>query len=671
MFSEASSTRARSGRRWGFLFAVTAVTACIGLMIPVGSKAAPPLSAVAPPTAQVSTGSSHALPGFGLVDGEPSTVLRVSVSTDVGALSMTDSPSGLTLASGYTSWSGEPELAFTGLPADINAALASLEIDPGSTTGVSAHVELNAQPFITGLAYSPGNGHYYQYFADGGVDFETARAAALTQSYGGQSGYLATIPSSQVNDLIAEKIPGAENVWFGALATNDSTPGAPVKRTWEWVDGPLAGTDILQCSNMLGDCIDAAGPWPLHSLWAGGEPNNYGSSETAAVTNWGSVGEWNDLPQSGYGGDGYVVEYGDLATGSSTPFAGTASASVSLGVIGPAGPPTDIAVTTHGDKATVSWTPPVNDGGQPITSYTATASGGGGSCMVLAPATSCTIDGLTIGGSYTFTVTADNGLGTSGSSTPSSEVNPVTAVPDPATSPVVNVVDGTTVQVSWTPSADDGGEAVTYTVVAEPGGLSCISNEGSCTITGLQPGQTYSFSVTASNSAGSSTAAVSAAVRLPVGATPGSRPLLTNVAFASHRVRPASRRSNLLSAKAPKRAKRKGGKRGGVKLGFTASERTTLNVQLVRNLPGRMRGGKCIRRRSGLKGGAKCTVSRLVAVRNLSLIAEQGVNSLWFTGCNGSRRLAPGLYHLTLTLVDSDGNVSNSRGDWVRVLKRR
>lgn len=671
MIIDESLACARSGLISRYLLAATVIAVCVCLFLPSASMAAPPLSAAAPPAAEVTASTPNALPGFSFSDGEPATVLRVSVSTDAGTLSMADSPTGLTLASGFSSWTGEAEIAFTGLQANINAALATLVIDPGSTTGITAHVQLNAQPFVAGLAYSPDNGHYYQYFADSGVDFDTARIAALTQSYGGQTGYLATIPSTQINDLIGSKIPGAENVWIGALATNNLTPGAPIKRTWEWVDGPLAGTDILQCSNLEGDCTAAAGPWPLHSLWASGEPNNYDQTETAAVTNWGSIGEWNDLPQSGYGGDGYVVEYGDLATGSSTPFDGTASASVSLSVIGPSGSPTGVTVTTHGDKATVSWSPPSNDGGRPIVSYQVTASGGGGSCTAVAPATSCIIDGLTIGGNYTFTVTADNGLGSSGSSSPSSLVTPVTAIPEPASDPIVSIVDGSTVQVSWTPSADDGGESVTYTVVAEPGGQSCTSSTGSCTISGLQPGQTYSFAVTASNSAGSATASVSASVRLPTAAAPSSRPILTNVAFASHRARPASRRANLLSDKAPKRSKRKGKKSGGVKLSLTSSKRASLRFQIVRNIPGRNRAGKCMRRRTGIRRGAKCTISRPISVRTGVITIEQGANTLWFAGRNGSKRLAPGLYHLTFTLVDADGNVSNSRGDWVRVLKRR
>ncbi len=63
-----------------------------------------------------------------------------------------------------------------------------------------------------------------------------------------------------------------------------------------------------------------------------------------------------------------------------------------------------------------------DDGGSPITSYTATAvEDPTKSCTVLAPVTSCTITGLAPG-SYTFTVTATNAVGTSFPSAPSDPV---------------------------------------------------------------------------------------------------------------------------------------------------------------------------------------------------------------------------------------------------------
>ncbi len=61
------------------------------------------------------------------------------------------------------------------------------------------------------------------------------------------------------------------------------------------------------------------------------------------------------------------------------------------------------------------------------------------------------------------------------------------------------------VGVTWTPPANTGAGTISYRVTAQPGGQTCAPaspSSTSCTVTGLQNGQTYTFTVVASNGAG-------------------------------------------------------------------------------------------------------------------------------------------------------------------------
>ncbi|HYE86990.1 MAG TPA: Ig-like domain-containing protein [Vicinamibacterales bacterium] len=97
-------------------------------------------------------------------------------------------------------------------------------------------------------------------------------------------------------------------------------------------------------------------------------------------------------------------------------------------------PPTNVAVLRSESSATVSWTPPADDGGMPITQYTVTAEPGGLTCTVSGnpPPTTCTISGLQSGVSYSFSVRARSAAGVAGApgGTPGR-----TATQIPATSP--------------------------------------------------------------------------------------------------------------------------------------------------------------------------------------------------------------------------------------------
>ena len=176
----------------------------------------------------------------------------------------------------------------------------------------------------------------------------------------------------------------------------------------------------------------------------------------------------------------------------------------------PPAAPTNLAVVAGDTSTVISWNAPTDDGGDPVTSYLVTASNGM-TCTAIAPATSCKITGLTNGTSYTFTVQAINDIGT-GVASANSPVSIPAGRPTPPTSLTATIGDGQ-VTVAFTGAGNNGSAITTYTVIAEPGGITGTSSSSPVTVLGLTNGTAYTFRVIATNGVGnseSSTATVTA-----------------------------------------------------------------------------------------------------------------------------------------------------------------
>ena len=171
-----------------------------------------------------------------------------------------------------------------------------------------------------------------------------------------------------------------------------------------------------------------------------------------------------------------------------------------------------IASIVPGDRqAVVTWTPPSDTGGKPITSYRIAYSADDSAewketTVTDTATTSVTISGLDNGKRYTFALYANNGFGDA-SSLPRTET-PRT-VPD-APSGLTASRDNAEVRLSWTAPADDGGSPITDYIIqyrADGGSTWATFADGTgtgttATVDGLTNGQEYRFKVRAANVAG-------------------------------------------------------------------------------------------------------------------------------------------------------------------------
>jgi hypothetical protein len=173
--------------------------------------------------------------------------------------------------------------------------------------------------------------------------------------------------------------------------------------------------------------------------------------------------------------------------------------------------PTNVAasIVPGTNNVSVSFTTENTNG--IVTTYTATSSPGGVTSS--ASSSPVIITGLT-GSEYTFTVVASNGFGTSSASAPSDSLV-FAAIPDAPTA-VTAIAGNGEATVSFTPGADRGYVITGYTVTSSPGGLVASGASGPIVVSGLTNGTEYTFTVVATNSAGTSVASAPSNVVIPI-----------------------------------------------------------------------------------------------------------------------------------------------------------
>ncbi len=269
--------------------------------------------------------------------------------------------------------------------------------------------------------------------------------------------------------------------------------------SWALVPGPPAAPETVTA---------AAGNAEATVTWSA--PDSGGAvidSSTVTATPGGQTCTWSTGPRTCTvtgltNGTSYtfrVVAHNALGDG---PASAPSNAVVPVTI---PGRPSGVTASAGDGDATVTWIAPPVAGG--ISSYVVQSSPDGKTCVWTSGPLQCTVTGLTNGTPYAFTVVAHNAAGYSAPSNPSNTVVPST-VPGPPTA-VTASAGHAQATVTWSAPAENGGSAITaYTVMSNPSGKTCGWSAGPlrCTVTGMAPGTTYTFTVTAANSKGTGAA---------------------------------------------------------------------------------------------------------------------------------------------------------------------
>jgi hypothetical protein len=213
--------------------------------------------------------------------------------------------------------------------------------------------------------------------------------------------------------------------------------------------------------------------------------------------------------------DGDSYSFGVTATNS----VGTSVASVASTAIVPAlsvpSAPGGLIATPNNNDVVLSWIAPIADNGATLVGYNVyEGSSPGGenysaavNGAILINGTTSVVDHLINGHTYYFTVKAANAVGSSVSSDEAWAIPDATVADAPQNVSAAAGSDLSAV-VSWSAPLKSGGSAITGYVVtsyigAAPQRVTVLEGTSSTgTVTGLSPGNTYSFTVAAANASG-------------------------------------------------------------------------------------------------------------------------------------------------------------------------
>ncbi len=261
--------------------------------------------------------------------------------------------------------------------------------------------------------------------------------------------------------------------------TNVQATGGDAQANLTWIAGGGTAADFYTVRNS-----SASNGQPVPDVTV---PNNGGSTQTTTATITGLVN-----------GVSYQFEVSATNAQGTSAFSAPSNTVTPLAITVP-GAPTGVTATAGDTQASITWTPPTNNGNATITSYTVTAyingiASGNTATTPNGATTSAVVGGLTDGTTYTFTVHATNSKGAGPESAPSNAVTPTR--PLGATDMAIAMTGPATINsggnASYTITASNLGPsfAPQVTVIDNiPAGatfFSATTSQGACALSGSQ-----------------------------------------------------------------------------------------------------------------------------------------------------------------------------------------
>ena len=301
---------------------------------------------------------------------------------------------------------------------------------------------------------------------------------------------------------VSVALPPIKATWpaTGAVTPGATGPGGTQSFDLKWNDNSITETAFVVQRSTDGTTWTDVGtvPQPLGDTNTHGQRTFTDTTATATAANRYRIVAQNTV--------GYGSGMPSMTASSTSAPASTTAPDAPTNVVGTSG--------TAGGSVNLSWTAPAN--GSAITGYEIQKSPATGAPVWTAAATvgnvtSTTVTGLTRNASYIFQVRALNAAGPGAWSSPSTAVQ-ATGVPGAPTGLVASNPTSTSIDLSWTAPADNGGQPVVqYGVrLTTDGGASwsyrwtaaATPPATAYTVSGLTSGLSYQFEVTARNAVG-------------------------------------------------------------------------------------------------------------------------------------------------------------------------